>query len=283
MTRAAPALEELKISDIQDEEIKKSKQELAESRQKMRLIEQIYDKSAMAKSAIERIPSGIKGLDPLIGGGFEKGSTILLSGGAGTGKTTFAMQFLYHGAKDYGDPGLMISFEETRESLYRHMHSYGWNFFELEKKGLFKVLEFRPHQVEKIMEEGGGPIKDTIDSMGVKRLVIDSITSYAILFKDEYVRRENLLKLFELLHKWQCTSIVISESVPLISATKEDLLAFLTDAVIVMYYELEPKRGVRVHTCEILKMRGTKHANNMLAVKFEKHGIAIYPHVDVFF
>ncbi|GAI86112.1 unnamed protein product, partial [marine sediment metagenome] len=183
-------------------------------------------------SGIERVPTGIVGLDPLIEGGFERGSSILLVGSSGTGKTLFAQQFLYYGAKEYNEPSIFISFEEERDTLYRHSASFGWDFEALEKKGLFKVLEYKPHQVEKLMAEGGGTIKDQIRAMGAKRLVVDSITSYALLFKDEYQKRENILDFFDMLGKWGCTSIIISELSPKLAEIKEGSVGFLTDAII---------------------------------------------------
>ena len=237
---------------------------------------------AISKTKIERVPTGIKGLDELIESGFEKGSSVLIVGSAGTGKTLFGLQFLHEGAVTYNEPGIFISFEEERESLYKHSSSFEWNFEELEKKKLFKVLQYKPHQVEKLMQAGGGPIKDAIREMGAKRLVIDSITSYGLLFKDEYQKRENILDFFEMLHKWGCTSIIISELPPKVAEVKEGSVGFLTDAIISLYYSKEENRGVRVHSCEILKMRGTRHTNKLLAVGFEKNGLAIYPEVEVF-
>ncbi len=234
------------------------------------------------KGKIERVPTGIDGLDELIEGGFEKGSAILLAGSAGTGKTLFGLQFLYYGAVKYNEPGIFISFEEEKESLYRHSISFGWNFEELEKKNLFRVLEYKPHQVEKLIKEGGGPIRDTIREMKAERLVIDSITSYGLLFKDEYSKRQNILKFFDLLHKWGCTSIIISELPPKAAEIKEGSVGFLTDAIISLYYSKEEEKEIRVHSCEILKMRGTHHTNKLLAVGFEKNGIKIYPQVEVF-
>ncbi|MFH1255987.1 MAG: ATPase domain-containing protein [Candidatus Diapherotrites archaeon] len=234
------------------------------------------------ETAIERVPSGIIGLDELIEGGFEKGSTVLITGGAGTGKTTFALQFLYFGAKKFKEPGILISFEESRQSLYKHNKEFGWNFEELEREGLFQILEFKPHQVNKLMQEGGGQIKDAIKAMNAKRLAIDSITAYSLLFHDEYQKRENILEFFELLKKWGPTSLIISEMPPKIAEVKEGAEGFLTDAIISLYYSKKEDKDVRVHSLEILKMRGTKHTNKVCALTFEKDGIVVYPEVEVF-
>jgi len=231
---------------------------------------------------VGRVPSGIEGLDELIEGGFERGAAVLVVGSAGTGKTLFGLQFLHRGAIDFDEPGIFISFEEEKESLYRHSLVFGFDFEALEKKNLFRVLEYKPHQVEKLMKEGGGPIRDAIREMGAKRLVIDSITSYGLLFKDEYAKRENILEFFELLRKWGCTSIIISELPPKVAEIKEGSVGFLTDAIISLYYSKEEDKGIRIHSCEILKMRGTKHTNKLLAMGFERDGIKVYPEVEVF-
>jgi len=234
------------------------------------------------EDSIKRVPTGITGLDELIEGGFENGSSVLLVGSAGTGKTLFALQFLYEGAVKYNEPGVFISFEEDKHSLYRHSSNFNWNFKKLEKEEMFKVMKYKPHQVEKLMEEGGGTIRDAIRKMGAKRLVIDSITSYGLLFKDDYQKRENILSFFDLLYKWGCTTLVISELPPKLAEVKEGSVGFLTDAIISLYYSKEENKGVRVHSCEILKMRGTKHTNKLLAIGFEPEGIVVYPEVEVF-
>lgn len=234
------------------------------------------------ESKIKRTKSGIIGLDKLIEGGFEKASSILVVGSAGTGKTTFGLQFLYYGAKDYSEPGIYISFEEDKNSLFTHASVFDWDLEGMEKKGLLKVLLYKPHQVEKLVKEGGGPIKDAIREMNAKRLVIDSITAYTMLFKDIYQKRESVLELFSYLEKWGCTSLIISELPPKLAEVKEGSIGFLTDAIISLYYAKRDNEGERVHSMEILKMRGTKHTDKLLVIQFEKQGIKLYPGIDVF-
>ena len=234
------------------------------------------------KDTMERVPSGIPGMDELVEGGFEKASTIVVVGAAGTGKTIFGLQFLYNGAKEYKEPGLYITFEEPRSAILKHTMQFGFDFEELERKNLFRIMEFRPHQVEKLMKEGGGNIKDTIRGMGVKRLVVDSITAYGLLFKDDYERRENTLNFFDLLRKWGCTSVIISELPPKVAEVKEGSVGFLSDAIIALYYAKKDDASTRVHSLEILKMRGTRHTDKVLAMQFEDDGITVYSDVEVF-
>lgn len=230
----------------------------------------------------ERVPTGINGFDELIQGGFERNSSILVVGSAGTGKTIFAMQFLYKGATEFKEPGVMISFSEEKSSLYKHALQFGWDFEALEKENKFRLLFYRPHQITKILEEGGGQIKDVLSEIKAKRVVIDSITAYALLFNDEYKRREEILEFFNLLSKWGITSIIIAEDDPHNVEKKEGSISFISDAVISMYYQQDEERGLRIHSLEVLKMRGTRHTNKLCAINFEDDGISVYPDVEVF-
>src|SRR3989344_2231288 len=136
-----------------------------------------------------RIQSGIVNLDPLIQGGLKERSISLVVGGAGSGKTIFAMQYLMEGLKR-GEPGLYITFEEKKEKLYKDMSVFEWDFKVYEDKKMFFVLEYSPEQVKSLIEEGGGTIDQLISKESIKRVVIDSITSFLLLYQDELARKE---------------------------------------------------------------------------------------------
>jgi circadian clock protein KaiC len=240
------------------------------------------DKASIDLQNKERVPTGIKGFDDLIEGGFEKDSSVLLVGSAGTGKTLFSLQFIYEGVTKYNEPGIFISFEEEKESLYKHAMQFGWDFKKVEQENKFRLLFFKPHQVTKILEEGGGQIRDALKELGAKRVVVDSITAYALLFTDEYKRREKVLEFFNLLGKWGVTSIVIAEASPEEVEKEEGSIGYISDAVISMYYRHDEEKGIRIHSLEILKMRGTKHTNKLCAIDFEDKGLVVYPDVEVF-
>ncbi|MFA6064474.1 MAG: ATPase domain-containing protein [archaeon] len=229
-----------------------------------------------------RVRTGVKGFDELIGGGFERESIVLLVGASGTGKTILSMQFLYKGIKEYDEPGVLLSFEEERDQLFKHANQFGWDFEKLEKEDKFRLLVFKPHQVTKILEEGGGQIRDALAEVGAKRIVVDSITAYGLLFRDEYKRREKVLEFFNLLRKWGVTSLVVCEDSPKDVEEQEGSIGFISDAIVSLYYDQDSEKGIRVHSLEVLKMRGTKHTNKVCAVNFEEEGITVYPDVEVF-
>ncbi|NMA44445.1 MAG: hypothetical protein GX950_01370 [Candidatus Diapherotrites archaeon] len=230
-----------------------------------------------------RAKTGIKGFDELIEGGFERESIVLLVGSAGTGKTLFGLQFLYEGVTQFNEPGVFISFEQDKESLYKHSLNFGWTFKEIEEQGKFKLLQFKPHQVTAILEEGGGQIRDALAEIKAKRVVIDSITAYGLLFTDEYKRREKILEFFNLLRKWGVTALVICEDDPVKIEKQEGSIGFISDAIITLHYQHDEEKGIRIHALEVLKMRGTRHTNKLCAINFEDdEGIVVYPDVEVF-
>lgn len=229
-----------------------------------------------------RVKSGINGFDELIQGGFERESIVLVVGASGTGKTILSMQFLYAGASLFNEPGVFLSFEEDRDQLYRQAEQFGWDFAKLEKEDKFRLLTFKPHQITKILEEGGGQIKDALIEIKAKRIVVDSITAYGLLFRDEYKRREKVLEFFNMLRKWGVTSLVICEEDPDIVEKEEGGIGFISDAIVSLYYEHDKEKGIRIHSLEVLKMRGTKHTNKVCAINFEKEGVTVYPDVEIF-
>ncbi|MEM2108035.1 MAG: ATPase domain-containing protein, partial [Candidatus Bathyarchaeia archaeon] len=87
------------------------------------------------------VPTGVEGLDDILGGGFPRKSLITLAGCPGTGKTVFSAQFLYRGCRDYGENGVYASFAESKDAFYENMANFGFDFKKLEAKGKFRFLE----------------------------------------------------------------------------------------------------------------------------------------------
>lgn len=219
-----------------------------------------------------RIPSGIKGFDKLIEGGFEKNSTNLVVGGPGSGKTILATQFIVEGLKK-GESCLYITFEESKQAFYHNMKRFGWQLEEYEKKGLFTFLNYTPGKVKSMLEEGGGIIESIIINNKITRLVIDSMTSFTLLFEDELEKREASLDLFNMIKKWNCTSLITFEGVPEGDHKIYRALEFESDSIILMQFIR--KIVSRERYVEILKMRGTDHSKGLYRFSITKNGIEI--------
>lgn len=229
-----------------------------------------------------KVPSGIPGLDELLCGGFEHGSTTLVMGESGSGKTTFLAQFIYNGAVKHDEPGVILSFEEPNASIVKHMRGYGFDFKTLEDRGLFAAINYRPHEVKKLVDEGGGLIWDTISSIGAKRLVIDSLTSYAMLFDSVYRAREAELGLFELMRKWNCTTLLSADGLRTDKMKITTGMEFLSDGLIQLHH---PRyQASRYRAIEVFKMRGVRHSEKLCPFKFiDGEGIRVYPNETIFY
>lgn len=219
-----------------------------------------------------RVASGIKNLDRLIEGGFEKNSINLIVGDSGSGKSIFAVQFLIEGIKNK-EKCLYITFEEQKEEFYKNMLDFGWDLKKLEEEGKFIFLEYTPEKVKTMLEEGGGTIESIILTKKVNRIVIDSITSFALLFEDDLKKREAALDLFHMLRKWECTSLLTYEEEPEDKKTTSKTLEFESDSIISIYFKRIGKERERY--IEIIKMRGTKHSRGIYALEIGKSGISI--------
>ena len=222
---------------------------------------------------IERISSGIKGFDNLIEGGFEKNSANLIVATGGSGKTIFCVQFLIEGLKK-GEKGIYITFEEKREEFFKNMLEIGFDLYKYEKEEKFFFLEYTPEKVKTMLEEGGGIIETLILQKKIERVAIDSITSFGLLFEDDFQKRASALELYNMLRKWDCTSLLTYERDPIPDIkTTSRVLEFESDSIILLYFIRTHKERQRY--IEILKMRGTNHSKKIFPFEIKDGGIIV--------
>jgi len=225
----------------------------------------------------DRTPTCIQGLDNLIQGGFESKSVVIVAGGPGTGKSLLGLQFLHCGITQEEENGMYITFEEQKEVVYRHAKKFGWDFEELERQKKFIFLEYPPHEVERFISEGG-VIEDMINEYHIKRIVIDSMTSFLMIYDNDYHRRQAFLKVMDTLRKWGCTTVLISEgSVNQNGEVKTPFdIEHLSDGLIVLH-TIKREDVVEI-ALEVVKMRGTAHERRATLLRFTEHGLTILPH-----
>ena len=218
-------------------------------------------KVTQCDSETKRVPSGIKNLDKMIEGGFRKNSTNLIVGGSGNGKSIFAIQFLLEGIKQ-GESVLYVSFEEKKKDFYANMMGLGWDLEQYEKSGKFFFLLYTSEKVKTMLEEGGGDIETIVLNKKIKRIAMDSITTFVMLFDRDVEMREKTLSLFSLLRSWSCTSLLVYERDPLIDKKQSSRISeFEADSLIFLYFtRLKNKRK---RFLEVYKMRGTNHSTSV--------------------
>jgi len=220
-----------------------------------------------------RISSGISGFNSLIESGFEKNSVNLIVGGSGSGKTIFAMHFLVEGISK-GENVLYVTFEEKRTQFFRDMAQFGWELEKYENDGNFFFLEYSPEKVREMLEEGGGTVEGIVIKNKITRIVIDSVTSFALLFEEELKKREAALALFDIIRKWNCTSLLTLQEEPTERTEGSSVsLEFEADGIILLYFVRY--KGRRQRFVEVLKMRGTEHSTKIYQFDITGRGIII--------
>ena len=224
---------------------------------------------AKTNSAFDRSPTGIPGLDDLIEGGLIKGDLIALSGRTGTGKSTFAMQFLVQGALEYGDAGVYITFGEDASTLRRNFASFGWDIQALEKKGKIKILDdVETTSIDLLIKN----LERAIASLKAKRLVIDSLTSLLLSSQIPIDPKFFTKRLYRVLKKDGCTTL-------LITGVEGEKLGFgieeIVDGIIVLEAVLD---GLDIKRQAIIrKMRGTQHSMTYQEMTISSSGIRFSP------
>jgi circadian clock protein KaiC len=214
---------------------------------------------------IEKSPTGIVGLDEITYGGLPKGRPTLLCGSAGCGKTLFSMTFLYNGAVKYGEPGVFIAFEERPEELIKNVGSLRYDVQTLmdEKKLAIDYVHIDPNQID---ESGEYDLEGlfirlgfAIDSVGAKRVVIDTVETLFGGLKNQLVLRSELRRLFNWLKEKGVTAIITGERGDG-SLTRYGLEEYVADCVILLDNRVEDQLSTR--RLRLVKYRGSAHGTN---------------------
>jgi circadian clock protein KaiC len=250
---------------------------------------------------VERVSSGIKGLDELLSGGFPKGKCVLVVGGPGSGKTIFAMQFLKSGA-EMDEAGLYITLDETPDQIKEEMSSLGWDLEGLERSGKLFLLDAT--QLRRVKGSPPGSYVKTssqafatrlpeltlqsliettvklVEEEDVQRVAIDPITALTIRYGETLRRRRAVLRLFDALSNTGCTSIITSELRSSLLERRFQVEEFLSQGVIILHTILHG--GDVVKAIQIEKMRGIKHDTQLRPYIITESGIEVYPKDKVF-
>lgn len=222
---------------------------------------------------MERIQTGIAGFDELMGGGIPTGSSVLVSGGTGTCKTIFCLQYIYNGAKKFEEPGLFVTIESNVKNLTWDMQSFNWDIRALQDRKMLNIYRLKfggKLNMEDQLENELDTISEIVKEQSIKRLVVDSTTALGIYLERAENMRSLLFKFVDGLKDFGCTSLLTSET----KAEKTAFSAFgveefVVDGVVVLYFS-PPHRNIFVR-----KMRGTKHSKSVHPFDITEQGIKI--------
>lgn len=221
------------------------------------------------KYVTNKVEVGIPGIDDLIGGGLPRKSTVLLRGQAGSGKTIFSLQYLIYGAL-HGEPGILLSIEESREDLYSECAQFGWDLESLVEEGMISIVERQTEYGLTIHE-----LEKNAKLIGAKRAVVDSLPSLFSSFPKEIEPSEYRIA-FQLLcqvlmKSCECTSILISETGWFKDTRFEE---YVPKGVIELYSKM--MEGVNRKFLLIRKMREVRHSRKEHLYEITSKGFTLF-------
>jgi KaiC/GvpD/RAD55 family RecA-like ATPase len=218
-----------------------------------------------------RIPSGIPGLDEIIGGGFIPNTIVLVSGEAGTGKTLFCTQFIWN-ALCTGENGVYITLQETVDEIKKDVVFFGRDFGRAEQLGQCRIVQIEPQNMKDIVNT----IIKNVREIKAKRLVIDSITMICEYAEKRRDIRYSLSRLFREIKKMGVTTLAVSEIEEGSKAiSRFGIEEFMVDGVIILKCGVDVGLGGKPRTLQVEKMRRTSHDLNIHPFEISERGIKI--------
>ncbi len=237
-------------------------------------------KAQSHRNVLPKSPTSIQGLDEITGGGLPKGRPTLVCGGAGCGKTLFAMEFLVRGATQHNEPGVFISFEETEKELTANVASLGFDLDNLVKRK--KIWLEHVQIVRGEIEQSGDydleglfiRIHHAVESIGAKRVVLDTIETLFSGLPNPHTLRAELQRLLRWLKRKGVTTIITAERGDG-TLTRQGLEEYVSDCVILLDHRVTDQASIR--RLRIVKYRGSTHGTNEYPFLIDEDGFSVLP------
>jgi len=247
------------------------------------------------KKSVARTPTGVPGLDEILGGGFPQGRVLLILGEPGAGKTILCSQFLVNGVTKFGENGLFVSMEEGKGHYIREMSAFGWDLASAEKEGKFSFVDASPirtipgevrigkltigrqdFSLISLLEV----IRNSAKAINALRVVVDPVSLLLFQYPDETLRRKALMDLVEALSETGATCVLSSElrRVGLKGRTLQ-IEEYLVHGVILMQTIAAGRTMER--TIQVEKMRETQIDRQPRPYRITEKGIEVYPRESV--
>jgi circadian clock protein KaiC len=235
---------------------------------------------SISNGVLRKAPTGIQGLDEITGGGFPVGRPTLVCGSSGCGKTLLAMEFIVRGATQYGEPGVFMAFEETGPELAQNVRSLGFDLDKLvrQKKLIIDFVRVERNEIEETgeydLEALFIRLNNAIDTIGAKRVVLDTIEALFSGLQNEGVLRAELRRLFRWLKEKGVTAIITGERGEG-TLTRRGLEEYVSDCVILLDHRVTDQISTR--RLRIVKYRGTPHGTNEYPFLIDEDGFSVLP------
>jgi circadian clock protein KaiC len=234
-----------------------------------------------ASQTLPKALTGIQGMDEITGGGLPRGRPTLISGGAGSGKTLFGLEFLVRGATQYDEPGVLISFEESIQDLTKNAASLGFDLDRLvtDKKLFLDYVHIQRSEIEATGEfdlEGLFiRIADAVRRVGARRVVLDTIESLFAELPNPAILRAEIRRLFGWLKEKELTAVITAERDQPDKLTRHGIEEFVSDCVILLDHRIREEISTR--RLRIVKYRGSTHGTNEYPFLIDARGISVLP------
>jgi KaiC domain protein len=225
---------------------------------------------------IERVKTGIEGLDEMLEGGLPKGHTVVIMGSFGTGKTTFGLQFLTQGLKQ-GEKGIYISLEEDDRSIMEDALAFGWDLKPHVEAKRLVIVKLEPTDAKTTIMRVKSELPEFIKSFGATRIVFDSVSLLNMLFDSEHDKRVNLFNLSQLVKRTGATCLMtaeVNDENPL--ATRDGLVEYVADGVIALRYLEIKEKNEMILTLRVVKMRRIKHSRRITPYSIGQKGLEVH-------
>ncbi|MBN2470441.1 MAG: ATPase [Anaerolineae bacterium] len=224
---------------------------------------------------MERLATGIAGLDEMLDGGFFPETAVLVEGAAGTGKTTLGLHYIVNGVTRFDQPGIVLTFEEFPRQFYHDAAVFGWDLRQMEAQDKLRVIMSSPEVMLADIKDPDGLLAQAVAATGARRILVDSFSHFALLEPDPVALRRVAFTFINALKRLGLTVLLTWERSPLLGGDPNagDFVTFLADGYIMLrYVEMDSTMQKAIL---ILKLRGSRHARDIRRYEIMDDGLHV--------